>query len=541
MNDNINFTRELARFRTLTNEVRRRLVLREALDAFMTNLALTLGAAFIFAVVAIRLGRFSVSPWTFLFATLGIAVAATVASLLTMSRDKHAPEKAIDAFYRLEDRCLTASELLKDAETRATSPVEALQLQDCFERVKTAKAKDVVAIRVRRAQSRISILVLLAILFALAVWRPFEADVLANAPNATAFEVATEVRESILPEIERIALENSDNADLQALKTKLQNLSTELTNSTDDPKKGVALVAQMEQEIQNAIAASGIEATDSTLKELGNALSGIDQTQNIARAFAEGGYETAADNLEKLDFEKMSARDRQTLAEKLRAAAAIIRSRKDEQTAQLTEQLADELQAGKCASCKNTACKLADKARAQKKNKESAKQLDCQMARLGLCKSNCAGACGSCAQNSANQQSGGKNGGQDAVKSQDANSNAQSAQKGSNHSGAKSLESSTASDPLSGKDVKLDSERNLTQLTGSENEKGDSQVERLSTTDSTVSIETVRERDDANREYEKQLEAALDDDNIPLERRRIARDYFDALRTSQNTEEGEAE
>ncbi len=541
MNGNINFTRGQARFRALTNEVRRRLFLRAALDAFMTNLTLTLGAAFIFALVALRLERFSVSPQTFLFATLGIAVAATVASLLTTTRDKRAPEKAIDARYRLEDRCLTASELLKEAETRATSPVEELQLQDCFDRVETAKAKDVVAIRVRRARLRISTLVLLAVLFSLAVWRPFGSDVRADAPNATALEVATEVRESILPEIEKIALENPDNAELQALKTKLQNLSAELDNSADDPKKGVAIVAQMEQEIQNAIAASGIEATDAALKELGNALSGIEQTQNIARAFAEGDYETAADELEKLDFEKMSARDRQALAEKLRAAAAIIRSRKDEQTAQLTEQLADELQAGKCASCKNTACKLADKARAQKKNKESAKQLDCQMARLGLCKSNCAGACGSCAQNSANQQSGGKNGGQAADKSQGAKSGAQSGQKSSTQSGVKSLESSSASDPLSGKDVKLNSERNLTQLKGSENEEGDSQVERLRTSDSSVSVEAVRERDDADREYEKQLEATLDDDNIPLERRRVAREYFEALRASQNAQESEAE
>lgn len=541
MNDNINFTRGLARFRALTSEVRRRLFMKAALDAFVTNLALALGAAFIFALVALRSGRFAVSPTVFLIATFGIAVVATIASLMTTPRDEFASEKAIDARYRLEDRCLTAAGLLKDSQSRATTPVEALQLQDCFDRVETAKAKEVVAVRLRRAKRRLSALAVLAILLTLALWRPFAADALADAPNATALEVATEVRESILPEIEKIALENPENAELQALKTKLQNLSTELNNSADDPKKGVALVAQMEQEIQKAIAASGIEATDAALKELGNALSGIEQTQNIARAFAEGDYETAADELEKLDFEKMSARDRQALAEKLRAAAAIIRSRKDEQTAQLTEQLADELQAGKCSSCKNTACKLAGKARAQKKNKDSAKQLDCQMARLGLCKSNCAGACGSCAQNAANQQAGNKNG---AEKSQGAKSGAQTAQssgQGSGKSNAKSLESSSASDPLSGKDVKLDSERNLTRLVGSENEEGDSQVERVRTNDSSVAVEAVRERDDAEREYEKQLEAALDDDNIPLERRRVAREYFEALRASQNAEEGDAE
>ncbi|MGN1065086.1 MAG: hypothetical protein ACI4QC_06710, partial [Thermoguttaceae bacterium] len=138
----------------------------------------------------------------------------------------------------------------------------------------------------------------------------------------------------------------------------------------------------MEQEIKNTIAASGVEKTEKSLKDLGEAFGAIESTHTLSTALAEGDYGTAADELEKLDFEKMSVRDRQALADRLKAAAEILRSRKDEQTAQLTEQLADELQSGKCASCKNTACKMAGKLRKHLTNKETEKQLNCQLARL---------------------------------------------------------------------------------------------------------------------------------------------------------------
>ena len=43
----------------------------------------------------------------------------------------------------------------------------------------------------------------------------------------------------------------------------------------------------------------------------------------------------------------------------------------------------------------------------------------------------------------------------------------------------------------------------------------------------------MRERDLDERGYAKQIEAALDADDIPIERRQVARDYFEKLRDAQ--------
>ena len=54
-----------------------------------------------------------------------------------------------------------------------------------------------------------------------------------------------------------------------------------------------------------------------------------------------------------------------------------------------------------------------------------------------------------------------------------------------------------------------------------------------------VAVAAGRERDLDEREYAKQIEAALDADNIPLERRKVAREYFEKLRAAQRAQSAE--
>lgn len=219
----------------------------------------------------------------------------------------------------------------------------------------------------------------------------------------------------------------------------------------------------------------------------------------------------------------MSVRDRQALANKLKAAAETIRSRKNEQAAQLIEQLAEELQSGKCASCQNTSCKLAGKLRGHKSNKEKVKQLKCQMARLGLCKANCAGACATCNQNCASKsQQGDRNARQ---RSQNGASGGASNARPLGDSGG------LASDPLSGQNARLQAKYEPTRVEGREGAEGDASKEIVRFDDGALqSQKTQRVRDDEEREFSKRIEAALDAEEIPLERRRVVRDYFEAIR-----------
>lgn len=530
------YLRNEAYFRRLLERSRARILLRTVLDAAANNFMLTFIVALVFTVVMKAFNALPTTPGLYLCAILVIALLATAVSVLLAKFDPYDAEKRIDENFCLDERCVTASELLTATKNREPSEFELLQMNDSFQRVAKIAPQDVVPIRPQRYRAKCLVLAICAALTSLVAFASLNGDAMAFTPNETVVDVVQELREQIIPAIEELAQQNPENVELQNLRDALAQGAELIEQNSDDPKQGLAVVAQLEQKMQATIDSLGIEATDAGLKALGDALYASEMTRAIANAFAEGDYDKAADELEKLDFEKMTARDRQALAEKLRSAAEIMRSRKDEQTAKLTEQLADELQSGKCASCKNTACKLANKARTQKANKQTAKQLDCQMARLGLCKSNCAGACANCqmgcasAQNNSDANADKQKGG-----AKDAGQQAQT--KSADGSNGKPLQSSNlAVDALAGKDANLETQRQLTKIEGQENEEGETSVERAQT-DSADAQAAALEYDLDEREYARQLEKALDDDNIPIERRQVARDYFESLRILQQRQQ----
>ena len=127
------FEAELERFRKLTRRVRRRMFCREALDALVANLILTLAIAIPVGLFLSQSGRMPGTPLLFVLSTFGIALIATAAGLFASPRDRFAAEKAIDRRYNLEDRCLTASDTLSQATDRETTAAETAQLRDCFE------------------------------------------------------------------------------------------------------------------------------------------------------------------------------------------------------------------------------------------------------------------------------------------------------------------------------------------------------------------------------------------------------------------------
>ncbi|MBQ8363094.1 MAG: hypothetical protein IJX36_04085, partial [Thermoguttaceae bacterium] len=371
------------------------------------------------------------------------------------------------------------------------------------------------------------------------VWEPFASRASGTVPNETVAAVLQELRDVVLPAVRELADANPNDKELKNLSDNLARWTDEIETASDDPMKATAVVARMEEALKKTIDSYDVEGAERAFKSLGEAFGEIDETTKVGEALAEGDFEKAADELEKLDFKKMSVRDRQALANKVKAAAETIRSRHDEQAAQLTEQLAEELQSGKCASCKNTSCKLAGKLRGHKSNKEKTKQLSCQMARLGLCKSNCAGACASCTQNCPSK--GAQNNGK---KAQAGSKNGASG--GASNSRPLGASQSVASDPLGGQNAQLQVNKELTQVSGKEGEEGDSTKEIIRSDDAALQDqEAQRLRDEEAREFSKQIEATLDAEEIPLERRRVVRDYFEAIRVDatsqpQNGETGDA-
>ena len=518
------------KLRRVVSQARRRLYLRSLLESASSSFLFATCAAVVYVAASVAFGKLAYGPGVIVGITFAIGCAATLASFFTARFERHEAEKAIDRRYSFDDRFLTASELIKRAETGGVNDFERLQLLDCLERVDQVEPGQVVSIKPRGGRARLALLAAAVAALAFVLWKPNADQALAKTPNETSLSVSRELHDNLLAPVRELADADPENAELRALSTRLQELVDEFDANNDDPKKGTSIIAQMEQEIKNTIAACGVEKTEKSLKDLGEAFGAIESTRTLSTALAEGDYGTAADELEKLDFEKMSVRDRQALADRLKAAAEILRSRKDEQTAQLTEQLADELQSGKCASCKDAACKMAGKLRKHLTNKETEKQLNCQLARLGLCKSNCAGACSTCTANCpSNAQQPGGAGQKD--------SSAQTANGAKAEGDGKRPTSSTglASDPLSGSDSQMATEKTLTRVSGKEGDEGASSVETVAS-GSGQAAELRRERDEKEREYVKQIEAALDADSVPIERRRVVRSYFEEIRKSDEPE-----
>lgn len=536
---NTEFESRVENFRRLTRDVRRRFFYRAALESALVSFLLAALTGIAFAGVCSLIEIATPNPGAFALAVFGIGCVATLLSLFLTDFERNAPEKAIDARYSFDDRCLTAGDVLRQTEKREPTPIERLQLEDCFQRVENVRANDVVSIKPKRAKVKTAALLVAVIALTATVWEPFASQASGGVPNETVADVLQELRGVVLPAVQELADANPDDKELKKLSDNLARWTDEIETASDDPMKATAVVARMEEALKKTIDSYDVEGAERAFKSLGEAFGEIDETTKVGEALAEGDFEKAADELEKLDFKKMSVRDRQALANKLKAAAETIRSRQDEQAAQLTEQLAEELQSGKCASCKNTSCKLAGKLRGHKSNKEKTKQLSCQMARLGLCKSNCAGACASCTQNCSSK--GAQNNGK---KAQPGNQNGNKSGASGGASSARPLgaSQSVASDPLGGQNTQLRTNKELTQIAGKEAEEGDSTKEIVRSDEAALQDqEAQRVRDEEAREFSKQIEATLDAEEIPLERRRVVRDYFEAIRvdaTSQSQNGG---
>jgi len=534
---NNEFESRVENFRRLTREVRRRFFYRAALESALVSLLLAALTGIAFAGVCSLIEIATPNPGAFALAVFGIGCVATLLSLFLTDFERNALEKAIDARYSFDDRCLTAGDVLRQTEKREPTPIERLQLEDCFQRVENVRANDVVSIKPKRAKVKTTVLLIAVIALTATIWQPFASQASGGVPNETVAAVLQELRGVVVPAVQELADANPDDKELKKLSDNLARWTDEIETASDDPMKATAVVARMEEALKKTIDSYDVEGAERAFKSLGEAFGEIDETTKVGEALAEGDFEKAADELEKLDFKKMSVRDRQALANKLKAAAETIRSRQDEQAAQLTEQLAEELQSGKCASCKNTSCKLAGKLRGHKSNKEKTKQLSCQMARLGLCKSNCAGACASCTQNCSSK--GAQNNGK---KAQSGNKSGANASGGASSARPLGASQSVAADPLGGQNTQLRTNKELTQIAGKEGEEGDSTKEIVRSDEAALQDqEAQRVRDEEAREFSKQIEATLDAEEIPLERRRVVRDYFEAIRvdaTSQSQNGG---
>lgn len=497
------------RVNLLFAQIRVRLWCQRLIDSITMGLLFSEICGILLFIVCFLCGRFDMSVPLYFAMTMGIGVLGGLTAALFAEKEKYEAEKRTDEFYSFENRFLTMAELLSTQDQRERNAIEILQIEDCMAHLPCIQPHDVAPLKCPQTLASVICLLFLmaAVPFILIQTSP---SAEAKTQNQTVAEIIIELEENIRNPLKTMIRDHPERETLKELDRQVVQLQKSLEECSDSPEKSLAVLSRMEQEIQKAVDSFHIEAADQSLKEIGSALLNDQTTQKAATAILEDDYETAAAELEKIDFDSMKRQEREMLAQKLKKAAETIRQRKQNQLAQLADQLANELQEAKCASCKNTACKLAGKCNAQKSNKELAQKLNCQLARLGLCKANCAGACASCQNNCSGK------------KSPDG-----AAMKG--HSSGSLPGSDVASDPLTGRDNDLNSTRQQHQLSGIQSDEGASVKEVLhSTQHKKEKIKTVSE--ETYNTYKKQMEAVLDSNDIPMEQRPVIRQYFESIR-----------
>jgi hypothetical protein len=268
----------------------------------------------------------------------------------------------------------------------------------------------------------------------------------------------------------------------------------------------------MEKTIQQTIAEFNLEAIDASLRDIASALENAAATRKVAAAIKEGDYNKAAEEFENTDLETISYRERNIVSNELTKASEMMERRKQVEMAKLTQKLAEDIKQGNNEECKNTACQFAGICRKQCLRKDACDKLNCQLAKLGLCKSQCAGACASCSKrNECGSQQAGE-------------TNSKQTEKGT----GQSVGNLTGGVSDTRHETNLNSIRDMKQISGIQGE-GSSEIETEKSLEHAETISS-REYNETYKEFHKRAESILELEPIPLGQRQVIRRYFESIR-----------
>jgi hypothetical protein len=449
---------------------------------------------------------------SWLFAGLAMVIGLFSGLLigLTESVDLTDSARRIDFRYNFKDRILTA---LKIFGRGAATSIEQLQFNDATEHIEHVDPKSVVRYCLPRDLFKAIFATVLVVFCCILL--PFDhshAETSTALPNETIVAVIDQLQEDVVKPLDELTRDNPDDASILEMNKNVQHLMKQLETVKSSPEESLLTLSQMEKTIRQTMAEFNLDAIDASLRDIAAALENAAATRKIATAIKEGDYNKAAEEFEKTDLETISYRERNMVSNELTKASDMMERRKQVEMAKLTQKLAEEIKRGNTEESKNTVCQFAGICRKQCLRKEACDKLNCQLAKLGLCKSQCAGACASCSKRNecGSQQSG--------------------------ETGSKQMEMGTGqsagnlTDGVSDTrhETNLDSIREMKQISGISGE-GSSEIEAEKSLEHTETINS-REYNETYKEFHKRAESILEQEPIPLGQRQVIRRYFESIR-----------
>ncbi len=471
--------------------VRRRLKLVMLLRGAGAGLLIGAGSALVYA--GVRFAFATDLPWQ---VAPGLLATGTLAGLLVSlcrpARTELAA-KVVDETYALKDSSLTA---LQFATQQDSDPLRRLQVQQAEQHMSVVDAKQCVPLKVspRSLTWSAGLSAAATVLLLVTHWSANEVQAATVLPMAKV--QATELRESTIVELEKLAEEVEDPAIeelLKELKEKVNELETEALDEADL----LATLSEMETAIAEAQEAMKIPETDAVLKALAEALKPSEAMQMAAGALEEEDYDKAAEELKNVDLKNLSDKERRAVADNLKKMVAKLGKGQKGQLSDTIGELAEGLKTKNAAECKKCVGEICKACKKQGQCKKTGKCMACELNRLAACKCECRGVCES----------------NKVVKS---DSSSQKAGKGS------------ASD-IFGKKTGLDGGRREEQLSGQHSD-GPSETEITQAPEGEQ--QAARKFAAKYKKFQREAEAVLNSEPLPMGHRETVRKYFESIRPS---------
>jgi len=449
------------------------------------------------SVCAIGLGvarffGYSVSPML----ALGVLVGGPeVAVLLAIfhGRSYRSAASAVDAHYHLKDRATTALEFSERVEPTA---LHRLQIEDAEKHLAQVKPGEVAPFRLPKALAYAASLLVVAV--GLLVW-PVAAGKNAKAgPSAPLPSIVANAEETIerLKELDELA-KSEKNPELEKLVKELMAKAEEMKQPGVDVKEALAKLSEMQAKIAAEQAQYNVGLVDAQLQSLGAAMQAAEATDAAGSALQEGKFDQAVKELEKLENPPLDKKEAKTLEEKLKQVAQEMGNVGLGQMAGAAGEMAEAAKGASTNKFKKASKTLADLTKGHAGRKRIMKILDGEIDSLSECKGKC---------------------------------NSEYAMRGKKPS--KSTESSqkwglTTSGNTLGDKTKLQANRKIEEITGTEGE-GGSEMETTHSPEGKQ--QAARGLKDQYQKYKKMSEDVLDSEPIPLGHRQTIRKYFELIR-----------
>lgn len=483
--------------RQTLDSVRRRLWWSHVVRASAVGLAIGAAAGAALAVARLLLPDLS----------LGLPLAAMAAGGLiggAVGALRRAPlataANIVDSYYGLKDRALTAIQFDR-AEDQ--DPLRQLQLQDAERHLAQVRPAECVPVAVPRPALRAAA-VFVGLALGLMWYSEFGVPrAVAAASMPLAVEQANLLRETMLPELEKMAEQHQD-PELEALTEELKELVAELEKEGIDEADLLATLSEMEMSLSEAREAMQMEMAEAQFSSIAGAMQPADAMRQAAAAMTAGDYEKASEELQKLDPSELSDKERRAVADNLKKFAAQLSPGQQGKISNAAQQLQEGLENQDPSQCKSGANKLAGLCKSQGLKKKIGECMASQLNRLSQCK----GAC----------RSQGNKPNMNVAKSD------QASQKwGLGKSGKGTGDDAT----------ELASSRRQEELTGQHGD-GPSESETIESPEGEQ--DAVRQYAQRYQEFRKQAEAVLDREPLPLGHRETVRQYFENIRPNQETD-----